>query len=110
MLADIFKQHSMAKVLEYLIEFPEIDFSKADVARECNLQWQTVNEIFPLLEKWGFVEKSRNIGRAELYRVNESSQALQNLHKFALQIAATEADEIAEKEMIVARARVKERK
>ncbi|HLC68958.1 MAG TPA: hypothetical protein VJH24_03900 [Candidatus Bilamarchaeaceae archaeon] len=105
MLAEIFKQHSMAKILEYLIEFPEIDFSKADVARECDLQWQTVNEVFPLLEKWGLVEKSRSIGRAELYKVNESSKALQYLHKFALQVAAVEADEIAGKHVMVAQAK-----
>ncbi|MBI5227704.1 hypothetical protein HY988_03905 [Candidatus Micrarchaeota archaeon] len=101
MLTEIFKQHSMAKVLEYLIDFPEIDFSKADIARECNLQWQTVNEIFPLLERWGFVEKTRSIGRAELYKVNESSKALIYLHKFALQVAAKENEDIAEEGNIV---------
>ena len=110
MLTEIFKQHSMAKVLEYLLDFPEIDFSKADIARECDLQWQTVNELFPLLEKWSLVEKTRSIGRADLYRVNESNKALQYLHKFALQIAAAEAENISEEVVTAKVAIAKKRK
>lgn len=100
MLVDIFKYRSMPAVLDYLLDFPEVDFSKADVARECELQWQTVDEIFPLLERYGIIKKSRQIGRAELYKVNEESKALQYLHKFDLQISTVDVDETVEGEKI----------
>ena len=86
MLKELFGNTAMVKVLDFLLDEWELDFSKADVARETGVSWKTINEIWKKLEEFKLIEYSRTINRAKLYRVNTASPVYKALKKLDFEI------------------------
>lgn len=57
-----------------------------------------MHRIWPLLEKYNLVTKTRQIGRATLYKLNTDNPIAQALHRLALQIAIHDAEKITREE------------
>ena len=81
MLSDFFEQSALIKVLDFLLDEWETDFSQADIARETGLNWKTVHLIMPRLCRAGLVVPTRAISRAKMYRVGTESKAFQGFRK-----------------------------
>ncbi len=79
MLESLFTRPAVVKVLDFLLELWELDFSMADISRETGLTWSVVAEVMPIIEKFGLVKVSRTVGRAKLYKVNEDSPIIKAL-------------------------------
>src|SRR3989344_3854060 len=79
MLENLFTRPAVVKVLDFLLELWELDFSMADISRETGLTWPVVAEVMPTIEKFALVKVSRTVGRAKLYKVNEDSPIIQAL-------------------------------
>ena len=75
MLADFFEPSALIKVLDFLLDEWETDFSQAEIARETGLNWKTVHLLMPRVEKLGLARQTRVISRAKMYRVNSASAA-----------------------------------
>lgn len=105
MLGDLFNDSAMVRVLDFILDKPEFDFSKAEVARQSKLTWISVNNVFPQLEKLGVIKKTRKVNRAEMYCVVKDSKLLDALHKADLQLSLIvvklAAKEIEEEQMAV---------
>lgn len=88
MLSYLFGDSPMVKILDFLLDEWDLDFSKADVARETGVSWKTVNEVWSKLERFGLVEYTRTVNRARMYRVkkNDLFKALKNLDLEILKI------------------------
>lgn len=88
MLRELFGDGPMVRILDFLLDEWELDFSKADVAREAGVSWKTVNELWPKLEEFGLVEYTRTVNRAKMYRIkkNELFKALKMLNIEILKI------------------------
>lgn len=95
MLADFFEATALIKVLDFLLDEWETDFSQADIAREAGLNWKTVHLIMPRLEKRGLIVKTRSISRAKMYRVGSESDAFKALKRMDRCVSSA----IIEKEM-----------
>jgi len=87
MLQELFGDSAMVKILDFLLDEWELDFSKADVARETGVSWKTVNELWDKLEKFGLVEYTRTVNRAKMYRVNKNN-VFRALKKLDMEILA----------------------
>lgn len=88
MLKELLGDGPMVRILDFLLDEWELDFSKADVAREAGVSWKTVNELWKKLEDFGLVEHTRTVNRAKMYRVKKNSlfKALKKLDMEILQI------------------------
>lgn len=87
MLKDLLGENAVVKVLDFLADEWEIDFSTADIARETGLTWRSVAIVVPVLLKYELVKESRQIARAKLYRLNRDNKIYQAARRLGLEIA-----------------------
>lgn len=76
---DFLGNNPTIKILEYLISGRELDYSLTDIAENSNVSWTTLHRIFPNMEKQGIVIKTREIGRAKLYKLNQENEEVKML-------------------------------
>jgi predicted transcriptional regulator len=79
----------VAKVLDVLSVEKEKDFSMTEIARLSGMSYRTMQRIFPALVSQGLVKKTRNIGRAEMYKINLDNLKMFQLHKAVYGTPAT---------------------
>jgi predicted transcriptional regulator len=58
------------RVLDHFLTFPGWDYSKSQVAKDAQVSRVTLEPIWKRLLDIGFIEKTRTMGRSELYRLN----------------------------------------
>ena len=61
------------KVLEFLIEGRELDYSISDIAEGAGIGRTTLFRVWNDFVELGIVENTRNIGNAKLYKLNLSN-------------------------------------
>ena len=88
MLADFFESSALIKVLDFLLDEWETDFSQADIAREAGLNWKTVHLLMPRMERAGLVRRTRVISRARMYKAAADSAAFKALKQLDRSISA----------------------
>jgi len=62
------------RLLEFLITGRELDYSLSDISKNANIPWSTLHRILPPFEKSKIIVKTREVGRAKLYRVNPDNE------------------------------------
>jgi Mn-dependent DtxR family transcriptional regulator len=95
MIRDLIGNTAIIRVIDFLLDEWELDFSKADVARETGVSWKTINEIWKKLETFGLIKYSRTINRAKLYKVNTESAVYKALTKLDFEMLKVQ-DELAD--------------
>jgi len=99
MLSDILEDSPTVKVLDFLLDEPELDYSKSDLARQCKVTWLTVNRVVDRLEKFGILKQSRTINRAVMYKLDEQSlvfSSLKNVDMLLSSIVIGNIQDVAE--------------
>ena len=91
----VFGTSPFVKILDFFLGFDEFDYSIAQISRETQTKWETVEKIIGLLIKKGIVKKTRNLGKAQLYILNKES----NLTKLLLEIDMKISDFFVKKEL-----------
>ena len=66
------------RVLQYLIEGRDFDYTLTDLLNS-GVSWGTLNTLVPKLLELGIVVKTRKIGRATLYKINQENVAVKQL-------------------------------
>ena len=97
-LQKLFGDSSAAKILDYLTLFKSLHYPKTEISKNSGVAWKTLYRIWPTLEKYGLVVRTRQIGRAELYKLNEENPIAKALNELAFQIAKHDAQKIAAEE------------
>ena len=69
-LIQIFDNNPKIKVLEFLIEGRELDYSVSDIAEGAGIGRTTLFRIWDDFVELGIVKPTRVIGNAKLYKVN----------------------------------------
>ena len=68
----VFGDTPINRLWEFLIDSRGLfDYSMTDICETADISWNTLKEIFPPLVKDGIVRKTRTIGRATMYMLNE---------------------------------------
>ncbi len=68
------------RILQYFIEWREFDYMLTDLLN-ARVSWGTLNSLVPTLAKKEIIIKTRKIGRATLYKINQESFVAQQLIK-----------------------------
>jgi len=66
------------RVLQHLIEGREFDYTLTDMLH-AGVSWGTLNQLIPHLVELEIIVKTRKIGRATLYKINEKNIAAKQL-------------------------------
>ncbi len=66
------------RVLQHLIEGRELDYTLTDLLN-AGVSWGTLNQLVPQLLEIGLIVKTRKIGRATLYKINQHNTAARQL-------------------------------
>lgn len=88
------------RVLQYLIEGRDFDYTLTDLLNS-GVSWGTLNTLMPKLLKLGLVMKTRKIGRATLYKINQNSAVAKVLIKLYDQLIMQKLKSFEEERVIV---------
>lgn len=66
------------KILQYFIEGRDFDYTLTDLLN-AGVSWGTLNTLVPKLLKLGIIIKTRKVGRATLYKINQKNTVSQQL-------------------------------
>ena len=92
-LQKLFEDSSIARLLDFLTLYRDFDYPKTEISRNSGVSWKTLYRLWPFLEKYELVIKTRQIGRATLYKLNTKSPIANALNKLALEIATFHVNE-----------------
>lgn len=67
------------RVLEFLLEGRELDWSLGDIAEGAGINRVTLFRLWPKLERLKIVTHTRDIGNAKLYKLNMNNSRVKNL-------------------------------
>ncbi|VVB80813.1 Uncharacterised protein [uncultured archaeon] len=86
----------VVKVIDFLIDNQEFDYSLTDIAKGAEVGWTTLHQFWPELVRVGIVKKTRKIGRAELYKLNLDSPLVKKL----IEIDFLVSSQLIQKELV----------
>ena len=69
------------RIIDILIEGVGIDYTKKDIADNCDISRPTLYKIFPKLLKEGIIKPTRIIGNVQLYSLNVENKKIKALLK-----------------------------
>ena len=71
---DVVGNSPTMRILQYLIEGRDFDYSLTDIANNSGVSWGTLHKIFPKFIENQIVTLTREIGRAKLFKINKENQ------------------------------------
>jgi hypothetical protein len=71
MFLDVVGDSPTMRVLQYLIEGRDFDYTLTDLTN-AGVSWGTLHTVFPKFIKHKLVVRTRIIGRAKLYKINQN--------------------------------------
>lgn len=75
----LFRNSSRVRVLDFLIQGHDFDYTQTEVSDGADVNWMTLQKIWPVLEKSKIVVFTRAIGRGRLYKFNKENQVVSKL-------------------------------
>ncbi len=90
------------RILNFLILGKDFDYSMTEIAEGSHVGWTSFTRTWKELEKKKVVVRTRNIGRAKLYKLNVEDPTVQKLIKLHWEIIRTETDKALSKKKIIA--------
>jgi len=92
MFKDIFGNSPQTKVLDFLADHPDFDYSISEIAKNSQVSRPTVYKIKDTLLKKGLIIQTREQGGSPLYKLNIENKIVQVILKFDFEIAKKLAD------------------
>lgn len=99
-----FGDYPMIRVLDFLIYSRDFDYPLTEIAENSDVNYQTLKKVWKDLLGNRLVVRTRRIGNAELYRINEKNEVVQRLielNKFICLKESGKAEKIPVRKMLV---------
>lgn len=97
----VFGESPIVKVIDFLIDNKEFDYSLTSIAHGADVGWTTIHQFWNDLINLEIVKKTRRIGRAELYKLNQVNPLVQKLLELDLVISKQMIQKEIEKQKII---------
>lgn len=95
---EFFGENPNTRLLEFLITGREFDYSLSDLAENAGIGWSTLHRIFPGLERQKIVVKTREIGRAKLFKLNQGNGEVKKLVALYDSLLKKQLEQLEEKQ------------
>lgn len=96
----VFGDSPIIKVIDFFLDNREFDYSLTNIAKNADVGWVTLHQFWKDLVNIGFVKKTRQIGRAELYILNKENPITKKLLEIDLAVSKALLERDIEKQMI----------
>ena len=87
MFRDIFGDSPQTKILDFLADHPDYDYSISEIAKHSQVSRPTVYKIKDILLKKGLIIQTREQGNSPLYKLNIDNKLVQVILKFDFELA-----------------------
>ncbi|MBI2656732.1 hypothetical protein HYX03_03260 [Candidatus Woesearchaeota archaeon] len=98
---EYFGDTPMVRILNFLILGKDSDYSMTDIAEGSHVGWTSFIRAWKELEKRKVIVRTRDIGRAKLYKLNTQDQTVQKLIKLHWEIIKAETDKVLSKKKVL---------
>ncbi|MBI4141289.1 hypothetical protein HY484_00010 [Candidatus Woesearchaeota archaeon] len=98
----VFGESPVIKVIDYLLDNQELDYSLTDIAKGADVGWSTLHQFWKDFVKLNIVKRTRRIGRAELYKLNRNNPLVEKLIDLDLFISKQMIEKELKQQKIVA--------
>ncbi|MBI1968490.1 hypothetical protein HYS49_01125 [Candidatus Woesearchaeota archaeon] len=98
---DYVGDHPRMRIVQHFIEGRDFDFTLTDLLH-AGVSWGTLNTMIPKLVAIGIIVKTRKIGRATLYKINQENLVAQHFLALYDQLLLENLNQIEEAEMKIA--------
>ena len=99
---EYFGTSPMIKVLDFLIEGKDFDYSMTEIAKKSGVGWSSFTRVWKKLLNKKIVLKTRTIGNAKLFKLNTKNPAVQNLVKLDWELTKLETNKMLSKKKMFA--------
>ncbi len=96
---EYFGDYPLIRVLDFLIEGRDIDYSMTEIAKNSGVGWTSFSDIGPQLTKKEIVVFTRKIGNAKLFRLNTKNAWVKELIRMDNVITKLETEKLLSKEV-----------
>jgi len=86
------------KVLDFLLQGQDFDYSMTEIARGAGVGWSAFKKIWQQLMDKRIILPSRKIGNAKLFRLNKDNEAVKKLIKLDWELTKLETHKFLEQE------------
>ncbi len=93
-LVETFGDSPIIRIIDFFIDNPLFDYSKEELIKGLGISKVTFYKYFFTLESNGVVEVTRKVGKAKMYKLNESNEVTRKIKElvWALGIKAVEME------------------
>jgi DNA-binding transcriptional ArsR family regulator len=95
LLLEYLGNHPKLRILDFLIDNRSLDYSRNEIMEGSGVSRNTFYKLWPTIERTGLIKKTRKIGRAELYKLNEDNTVVQELLKLDQTLGRQAAEKAA---------------
>lgn len=88
---------SESKILDHVATMRGLDYSISDISRISGVNFKTTLNIIHKLEEQEVIKKTRTVGKAMMYMLNENSPQAKSIGRLAFEIAKKRNNEILNK-------------
>lgn len=99
---EYFGDSPYVKVLDFLIEGQEFDYSMTEVARGAKVGWSAFTRIWKKLLEKEIILPTRQIGNAKLFKLNKKNPFVARIIKLDWELTKLETNKLIKKKMIKA--------
>ena len=97
--AEYFGDYPLIRVLDFLIEGRDMDYSMTEIAKNSSVGWTAFSDIWLHLTKKEIVIFTRKIGNAKLFKLNTKNSWVKELIRMDNVITKLETEKILSKEI-----------
>ncbi len=83
----VFGNSPFVRILDFFLTFEDFDYPTSQIAKETEMKWETAEAVIKILLKKKIIQKTRKVGKADLYSLNKKSDVTKLLIETDLKIS-----------------------
>ena len=95
LLLEYLGNHPKLRIIDFLIDNKPFDYSRNEIMEGSGVSRNTFYKLWPTIERTGLIKKTRKIGRAELYKLNEDNTVVKEILRLDEVLSREAAEEAA---------------
>jgi hypothetical protein len=96
----VFGNSPFVKVLDFFLNYEDFDYPISYIARESGTKWESVEKVVGILVERGIVKRTRKLGKAWLYGLDDESGLVELLQDIDMRISEFFAKREVEREKV----------
>lgn len=92
-LIETFGENPLVKTIDFLLMYPNFDYSKSQIAKEIGISRITMEKVWKRLLERGMIVKTREMGRGDMYKLNTQDPRVKVLMKLDFELSSAAFDQ-----------------